>query len=223
VPLGLVARAGGVPVRSEFDLAEAWDDRPLVAITGTNGKTTVTTLVTDMLNASGRRAVAAGNLALMYQAWKDRTGEWPTFEDARALLMGTSRNTKHDVWSQGAGLVNADEGTDVAAGRSGAYATPAEWAPGSYRGKEYGAFANIIQPGQSDKQTFTLWNYSNKPVKVKLDARQLKLLKDWARLGDQPSDKAKFEFIAANLALLDREQARRVDAGAEKDVRPAAR
>lgn len=120
--------------------------------------------------------VAAGNLALMYQAWKDRTGEWPTFEDARALLMGTSRNTKHDVWSQGAGLVNADEGTDVAAGRSGAYATPAEWAPGSYRGKEYGAFANIIQPGQSDKQTFTLWNYSNKPVKVKLDARQFKLL-----------------------------------------------
>ena len=42
-----------------------------------------------------------------------------------------------------------------------------------------------------------------------LDARQLKLLKDWARLGDRPSDKAKFEFIAANLALFDREQARR--------------
>ncbi|HRZ51626.1 MAG TPA: hypothetical protein P5284_00465 [Candidatus Contendobacter sp.] len=42
-----------------------------------------------------------------------------------------------------------------------------------------------------------------------LDARQLKLLKDWARLGDHPSDKAKFEFIAANLALFDREQARR--------------
>ncbi len=60
-PVFALARAGGVPVRSEFDLAEAWDDRPLVAITGTNGKTTVTTLVTDMLNASGRRAVAAGN------------------------------------------------------------------------------------------------------------------------------------------------------------------
>ena len=42
-----------------------------------------------------------------------------------------------------------------------------------------------------------------------LDARQIKLLKDWARLGDSPSDKAKFDFIAANLALLDREQARR--------------
>jgi UDP-N-acetylmuramoylalanine--D-glutamate ligase len=51
----------GVPVRSEFDLAAAWDDRPIVAITGTDGKTTVTTLTTDILEASGRNAVAAGN------------------------------------------------------------------------------------------------------------------------------------------------------------------
>ncbi len=42
-----------------------------------------------------------------------------------------------------------------------------------------------------------------------LDARQIKLLKDWARLGNSPSDKAKFDFIATNLALFDREQARR--------------
>ena len=60
-PVFVAARRAGVPVRSEFDLAAAWDDRPLVAITGTNGKTTVTMLVTDMLERSGRRAVAAGN------------------------------------------------------------------------------------------------------------------------------------------------------------------
>lgn len=42
-----------------------------------------------------------------------------------------------------------------------------------------------------------------------LDARQIKLIKDWARLGDNPSDKAKFDFVTANLALFDREQARR--------------
>lgn len=35
---------------------------PLVAVTGTNGKTTVTSLVTAMLQASGRGAVAAGNI-----------------------------------------------------------------------------------------------------------------------------------------------------------------
>jgi UDP-N-acetylmuramoylalanine--D-glutamate ligase len=55
------AWAAGVPVLSEFDLAARWDDRPLLAVTGTDGKTTVTTLVRDMLAASGLAAVAVGN------------------------------------------------------------------------------------------------------------------------------------------------------------------
>lgn len=46
---------------TEFDLAQAWDDRPIAAITGTDGKTTVTTMVTAMLDAAGIRAVDAGN------------------------------------------------------------------------------------------------------------------------------------------------------------------
>jgi UDP-N-acetylmuramoylalanine--D-glutamate ligase len=56
-----LAREAGVPVRSEFDLAARWDDRPLLAITGTDGKTTVTTLTTEMLESSGLRAAAVGN------------------------------------------------------------------------------------------------------------------------------------------------------------------
>jgi UDP-N-acetylmuramoylalanine--D-glutamate ligase len=60
-PLFAAARAAGVPVLSEFDLASWWDDRPLLAVTGTDGKTTVTTLVRDMLLASGLAAVAVGN------------------------------------------------------------------------------------------------------------------------------------------------------------------
>jgi UDP-N-acetylmuramoylalanine--D-glutamate ligase len=60
-PVLAAAATTGVGVASEFDVAGAFDDRPLVAITGTNGKTTVTTLVTAMLRASGRRAVDAGN------------------------------------------------------------------------------------------------------------------------------------------------------------------
>jgi UDP-N-acetylmuramoylalanine--D-glutamate ligase len=60
-PLFAAALAAGTPVLSEFDLAEAWDDRPVLAITGTNGKTTVTTLVDAMLDASGVRSAAVGN------------------------------------------------------------------------------------------------------------------------------------------------------------------
>jgi UDP-N-acetylmuramoylalanine--D-glutamate ligase len=63
-PLFAAARKAGTPVMSEFDLAARWDDRPVLAITGTDGKTTVTTLVRDMLEASGRAAAAVGNTDL---------------------------------------------------------------------------------------------------------------------------------------------------------------
>ncbi len=63
-PAFVVARRHGVGVLSEFDLARMWDDRPIAAITGTNGKTTVTMMVTEMVCRDGRAAVAAGNTDL---------------------------------------------------------------------------------------------------------------------------------------------------------------
>jgi len=56
-----------VPLRTEIDLAWEWEQarpdgpRPMVAITGTDGKTTTTMMAVAMCEASGRRAVAAGN------------------------------------------------------------------------------------------------------------------------------------------------------------------
>ena len=64
-PVHEVASGAGVPVLSEVELAwRAAGGKPLVAVTGTNGKTTVTTLVAAMLVESGRTAVAAGNIGL---------------------------------------------------------------------------------------------------------------------------------------------------------------
>lgn len=56
------ALAAGVPVLSEIELAFTALDVPLVAVTGTNGKTTVTTLVDEMLRASDVRSAAVGNI-----------------------------------------------------------------------------------------------------------------------------------------------------------------
>jgi len=58
----VAALSRGVPVRSEVDIAVDGARPALVAVTGTNGKTTVTTLTTAMLEASGRRVMAAGNI-----------------------------------------------------------------------------------------------------------------------------------------------------------------
>src|SRR3954454_5564571 len=61
------AQALGIPVRSEIDLAYEWEQqrvggpRPMLAVTGTDGKTTTTLLTVAMLRAAGLRAIDAGN------------------------------------------------------------------------------------------------------------------------------------------------------------------
>ncbi len=61
------ARRAGRPVASELELAYEWEQdrpggaRPMVAVTGTDGKTTTTLWAVEMLGAAAVRAVAAGN------------------------------------------------------------------------------------------------------------------------------------------------------------------
>jgi UDP-N-acetylmuramoylalanine--D-glutamate ligase len=52
----------GASFTGELELASLFCERPIVAITGTNGKTTTTQLVEAMLNAGGLRAMACGNI-----------------------------------------------------------------------------------------------------------------------------------------------------------------
>jgi UDP-N-acetylmuramoylalanine--D-glutamate ligase len=59
------AYEAGVPVVTEFEWAwEQLEVSRTVAVTGTNGKTTVTGLVADMLDASGVDAAAIGNIGV---------------------------------------------------------------------------------------------------------------------------------------------------------------
>lgn len=52
----------GVPVIAEIELAYQHCPRPVIGITGTNGKTTTTELVAAMLTGAGVRTVAGGNI-----------------------------------------------------------------------------------------------------------------------------------------------------------------
>jgi len=56
--------AAGIPLVSEMEFGYQHLDSPCVAVTGTNGKTTVTATVAGMLKASGYDAIAAGNIGL---------------------------------------------------------------------------------------------------------------------------------------------------------------
>jgi len=58
----LQARDRGVPVLGEIELASRYIRQPVVAVTGTNGKTTTTELVGDMLIRSGFKVFVGGNI-----------------------------------------------------------------------------------------------------------------------------------------------------------------
>jgi len=56
------ARASGVRVMGELELASRWLRGRIVAITGTKGKSTTTTLTGRMLEAGGHRVLVGGNI-----------------------------------------------------------------------------------------------------------------------------------------------------------------
>ena len=62
IPQVLTARKRGVKVISELELAWLLSDSPYVGITGTNGKSTVTTLTGLMLAKAKKKVLVAGNI-----------------------------------------------------------------------------------------------------------------------------------------------------------------
>ena len=68
------ALARHIPVLSEIELAYRSFRAPLVAVTGTNGKSTTTTLIGEMMKAGGQRVFVGGNLGVPFI--NAVSGEW---------------------------------------------------------------------------------------------------------------------------------------------------
>jgi len=62
VPLICEARAKGISIISEIELAARYTDAKLIAVTGSNGKTTTTILIHHLLIQAGVNAAVAGNI-----------------------------------------------------------------------------------------------------------------------------------------------------------------
>jgi len=62
IPEAQLACRAGVEIIGDVELFARINDKPCVGITGSNGKTTVTLLLTHILNACGVKAIEAGNV-----------------------------------------------------------------------------------------------------------------------------------------------------------------
>jgi UDP-N-acetylmuramoylalanine--D-glutamate ligase len=71
LPLLEAARRAGVAVVGELELASRWLRGRIVAITGTKGKSTTTTLAGRMFDAAGRAVLVGGNIGVALSAQVD--------------------------------------------------------------------------------------------------------------------------------------------------------
>ncbi|MBR2971219.1 MAG: UDP-N-acetylmuramoyl-L-alanine--D-glutamate ligase [Clostridia bacterium] len=60
------AQQNNIPVIGEIELGFTLDNAPVIAITGTNGKTTTTMLTGDILSRSGYKTIVCGNIGTSY-------------------------------------------------------------------------------------------------------------------------------------------------------------
>jgi len=70
-PVFDAARANGVEIIGELELASRWLRGPMIAVTGTKGKSTTTTLIGRMLSAAGRHVLVGGNIGVPLSAQVD--------------------------------------------------------------------------------------------------------------------------------------------------------
>ncbi|MEH7106860.1 UDP-N-acetylmuramoyl-L-alanine--D-glutamate ligase [Bacillus sp. JJ1764] len=61
-PMVIAAIDKGIPVITEVELAYQISEAPFIGITGTNGKTTTTTLIYEMLKSGNKQPLIAGNI-----------------------------------------------------------------------------------------------------------------------------------------------------------------
>lgn len=67
-PLARGLREAGLPMFGELEVAYRFCQCPIVAITGTNGKTTTTELINAVLAAGGKRTKASGNIGTAFSS-----------------------------------------------------------------------------------------------------------------------------------------------------------
>jgi UDP-N-acetylmuramoylalanine--D-glutamate ligase len=74
------ARHRGIEIVSEIELAYRFLSAPMIAITGTNGKSTTTTLVSEMLRAHGTKVFIGGNIGAPLIGFVGGNWEWGVVE-----------------------------------------------------------------------------------------------------------------------------------------------
>nr|WP_279343963.1 UDP-N-acetylmuramoyl-L-alanine--D-glutamate ligase [Gramella jeungdoensis] len=96
VPMIVELRKKGIPVVSEIEFASWFSEVPVIGITGSNGKTTVTNLVQHVLKEGGVDSAMGGNVGNSYaKLVAEETREWFVLELSSFQLDGIEKFRPH--------------------------------------------------------------------------------------------------------------------------------
>jgi UDP-N-acetylmuramoylalanine--D-glutamate ligase len=86
------AEKSKIPIMSEIELASQFISEPIIAVTGTNGKTTTSSLIAEMIQAGGKTAFLGGNIGtpLSEYALRREKCDWVVAEVSSFQLDTTS-------------------------------------------------------------------------------------------------------------------------------------
>ncbi len=92
------AESKGVPVIGEIELAFHYINEPIIAVTGTNGKTTTTTLLGNMLTESGYKVFVGGNIGNPLIEYADKAEKADiVVAEISSFQLDTIKNFRPDV------------------------------------------------------------------------------------------------------------------------------
>ena len=94
-------------------------------------------------------------VALIYQAYKETYGEFPTSEKARDILMSSATDIKEEVFAQGSGVINAKRAMEIIRRKNGALVEPAF------------LVTEPVKAGSMIEANFTISNYYGEPIELK--------------------------------------------------------
>ncbi len=91
LPILIEAKARKIPIYTEIEVASWMTKSPIYSITGSNGKTTTTTLVGEILKDAGKNPVVAGNIGTVLSGVIEDVGDKRpiVLEVSSFQLMGT--------------------------------------------------------------------------------------------------------------------------------------
>ena len=113
--------------------------------------------------------VVAGLLAIVEEAWINKTGQHPHSQELRDFVLSTADDRGYEPFVQGGGWMNASRAVRTLEGENGTWsASPAQWNTGWFHDKHRDANLNSIGLGESQTFDVQFDNPSDSEIQLNL-------------------------------------------------------